>query len=90
LVALSSAESELYALVKCVAEILGVKSALQDWGVAMAATVKSDASAALGIIPRQGKVRYDILIAHISTYNKLMWRKSSDLQQCLGLTTQQT
>ena len=60
LVALSSAESELYALIKCTSEVLGVKSALADWGVNMAAVIKSDASAALGIIQRQGlgKVRH--------------------------------
>ena len=60
LVALSSAESELYALVKCTAEVLGVRSALKDWGRRVGGSVKSDASAALGIIQRQGlgKVRH--------------------------------
>jgi hypothetical protein len=60
LVALSSAESELYALIKCVSELLGVKSAVQDWGVQVGGAIKSDASAALGIIQRQGlgKVRH--------------------------------
>ena len=33
IVALSSAESELYGLVKCVSETLGVKSALFDFGI---------------------------------------------------------
>ena len=60
LVALSSAESELYALIKCTSEILGIKSAMQDWGIQVSGVVKSDASAALGIIQRQGlgKVRH--------------------------------
>ena len=59
-IAVSSAESELYALVKTVAELLGIKSALADWGFNTAGCIKSDASAALGIIQRQGlgKVRH--------------------------------
>ena len=32
LIALSSAESEPCAFVKCVSELLGVRSALKDWG----------------------------------------------------------
>jgi hypothetical protein len=60
LVALSSAESELYALIKCTSEVLGLKSALADWGISTSGVIKSDASAALGIIQRQGlgKVRH--------------------------------
>ena len=60
LVALSSAESELYALIKCTSEMLGLKSAFADWGINTCAIIKSDASAALGIIQRQGlgKVRH--------------------------------
>ena len=59
-VALSSAESEFYALIKCTSEIFGIKSAMQDWGIQVDGVVKSDASAALGIIQRQGlgKVRH--------------------------------
>ena len=60
LIALSSAESELYALVKCVSELLGIRSALKDWGSNVGGVVETDASAALGIIQRQGlgKVRH--------------------------------
>jgi hypothetical protein len=53
-VALSSAESEFYGLVKCVVEVLGIKSAIERWGVEIKGVIKSDASAALGIIQRQG------------------------------------
>jgi hypothetical protein len=53
-VALSSAESELYGLVKCVAEVLRIKSAMERWGIEIKGVIKSDASAALGIIQRQG------------------------------------
>ena len=72
LIALSSAESELYALLKCTAEVLGVKSAMQDWGVRTGALRKSDASAALGIIQRQGlgKVRHiDCFYLYIQQVN---------------------
>ena len=54
LVALSSAESELYALVKASAEALGIKTTLKDMNKEIGILVYSDASAALGIIQRQG------------------------------------
>ena len=54
LVALSSAESELYAIVKASSEALGLRSILQDMGKEFANVILSDASAALGIIQRQG------------------------------------
>jgi hypothetical protein len=53
-VALSSAESELYAIVKASAEILGAKSIFNDLGLNFSSVIYSDASAALGIIQRQG------------------------------------
>lgn len=54
LVALSSGESELYAALKASAETLGVMSMLTDFGVTMTGEVWGDASAALGIINRNG------------------------------------
>ena len=54
LVALSSAESELYAVVKTSSEVLGFKSIVQDMDKVFGALVFSDASAALGVIQRQG------------------------------------
>ena len=54
LVALSSAESELYALVKASAESLGLKSTLHDMDKNLGVLIYSDASAALGVIQRQG------------------------------------
>ena len=53
-VALSSAESELYGIVKASAEILGLKSLFLDIGLKFSSIIYSDASAALGIIQRQG------------------------------------
>ena len=53
-VALSSAEAELYALVKGSSQGLGMISLLNDLGVAVSAKVHTDASAAIGIVSRQG------------------------------------
>ena len=46
LIALSSAESELSASVKCVSELLGIRSAFKDWRSNVGGVVKTDASAA--------------------------------------------
>jgi hypothetical protein len=54
LVALSSAESELYAIVKASSEVLGFQSTIRDLGHKIGTIILSDASAALGIIQRQG------------------------------------
>ena len=53
-VALSSAEAELYALTKGASQVLGLMSLLQDFGIAVSATVHTDASAAIGIVRRAG------------------------------------
>ena len=60
LVALSSAESELYATIKSAAEALGIMSILKDLGMEFNAKVFADASASLGITARKGlgKVRH--------------------------------
>ena len=59
-VALSSGESELYAMVKTSAELLGILSMLRDWGVSLKGHVLGDAAACLGVIQRQGlgKIRH--------------------------------
>ena len=54
LVSLSSAEAELYAAIKACSETLGFLPLLQDYQVHAVGKVMSDASAALGIIKRQG------------------------------------
>ena len=54
LVALSSAEAELYAIVKTSSELLGLRSIIQSLGKTFGALIYSDASAALGVIQRQG------------------------------------
>ena len=53
-VTMSSAEAELVALVKCSAELLGVRSMLRDLGVETSGVVYADSSAALAIAKRKG------------------------------------
>ncbi len=59
-VALSSGEAELYSLVKGAAQTLGLISLARDFGIQLEGRVHTDASAALGIVSRQGlgKVRH--------------------------------
>ena len=59
-VAKSSAESELYGIVKASCEGLGVATLLRDLGKTMKVRVHVDASAAIGIVERKGinKVRH--------------------------------
>ena len=59
-IALSSAEAELYGMVKASAESLGIVSLMKDVGRNIKSCILGDASAALGIIARKGlgKVRH--------------------------------
>lgn len=54
IIALSTAEAELYALIKCACQCIGIISLAADFGVELKATVMTDASAALGISQRRG------------------------------------
>ena len=58
MVALSSAESELYGLIKAIADGLGPQSILKDLEVKCKVMIKGDASAALGIIGRRGLEKF--------------------------------
>ena len=51
---MSSAEAELFAMVKCAAELLGVRSMLRDFGVESEGVIYADSSAALAIAKRKG------------------------------------
>ena len=66
-IALSSAEAELFALVKGASQALGMMALGKDLGVDMQVTLHTDSSAALSIIQRQGigKMR------HVST--QFLW-----------------
>ena len=54
LTAMSSAEAELYAAILGGQQVLGLKSLLQDLGLRAEINLEVDASAAIGIINRQG------------------------------------
>ena len=53
-IALSSGESELYAMIKASAESLGMLSMLKDFGWHVSGEIWGDASAAIGIVNRSG------------------------------------
>ena len=53
-VTMSSAEAELIALVKCTAELLGMRSLMRDWGTDSRGLVYADSTAALAIAKRKG------------------------------------
>ena len=55
IVALSSAEAELNAIVKSAAEILGVMNLMKECGCEVTGKIFTDSSAARGIVQRQGK-----------------------------------
>merc|ERR1711884_390090 len=52
--ALSAGEAELAAIVKSTSEGLGMAAIMQEFGIPVDLTVKSDAVAAIGIVKRQG------------------------------------
>ena len=70
LIALSSGEAELYAMVKASAEGLGLQSLLNDIGYKVRVRVKADASAALGVVERKGLGR----LRHVHT--NFLWVQS--------------
>ena len=59
-VTMSSAEAELIAIAKCTAELLGVKSIMNDWGYESSVVVYADPSAALVVAKGNcaGKLRH--------------------------------
>ena len=60
--ALSTGEAELAAVVRGSTESLGIQALLQEWGFVINITIRSDATAAIGIVARQGLGR----IRHLS------------------------
>ena len=92
-VALSSAESELYACIKASCEGLGMISMMKDYGITMRGEVRSDASAALGIIARNGlgKLRHldtsYLWIQEISAEKKLVFDKVDGKENIADMMT---
>ena len=73
-VTMSSAEAELIALVKCFAELLGIRSMLRDWGMTASGIIYADSSAALAIANRKGagKLRHIHVSSLCSRKNRTM------------------
>ena len=83
-VTMSSAEAELVALVKCTAELLGVRSMMRDWGQESNRVVYADSSAALAVAKRKGAGK----LRHINVSS--LWiqerqdREDLELRKVLG------
>ena len=78
-VALSSAEAELYGIIKTASETLGIMSILWDWQIPMSADLLADASAALGIIGRSGLGK----LRHIDT--SYLWLQQESIKEKIRL-----
>ena len=92
-VALSSAESELYACIKASSEGLGIMSMLADFGIESKGEIWSDASAALGIIARNGlgKMRHldtsYLWVQEVSAMKRLRYEKVDGKKNAADLMT---
>ena len=75
IVALSSAEAELNAIVKCTAEILGVMNLMKECGCEVTGKIFTDSSAARGIVQRQGAGRVKHLECRQLWVQEVMSRK---------------
>ena len=78
-IALSSAEAELYAIIKTASESLGIMSILWDWSIPMEGDLMADASAALGIIGRSGLGK----LRHIDT--SYLWLQQESVKKKLKM-----
>ena len=78
-IALSSGESEFYALVAAASESLGIVAMTEDYGDKLDGYLYADASAAIGIAGREGLGR----IRHLDT--QALWLQQALRQKRLGL-----
>ena len=84
-VALSSAEAELYALVKAATQAIGIMSMASDFAMPAQATVHTDSSSALSICHRRGlggKTRH-IRVRHLWVQDAVA-KKEFKLKKVLG------
>ena len=79
MIALSSAEAELYGIIKTSSETLGIMSILIDWNMSYKADIMADASAALGIIGRTGLGK----LRHIDT--SYLWLQQESIKRKLRM-----
>jgi hypothetical protein len=92
-VALSTGEAELGAIVKSSTEALGLKSLLTDFGIWVNTAVKSDASAAIGMVKREGlgKVRHlavaDLWIQQRRATGEILYEKTAGLTNPADMMT---
>jgi hypothetical protein len=92
-IALSTGEAELGAVVKSSTEGLGLKSLLSDFGIWIALAVKSDASAAIGMVKREGlgKVRHlavaDLWIQQRRATGEIQYEKTDGLTNPADMMT---
>ena len=83
-VTLSSAEAELIALVKCSAELLGIRSMLKDFGMDSSGVVSADSSAALAITKRKGAGKLRHININCLWIQKRVEEKQLELRKVLG------
>ena len=83
-VTLSSAEAELYAMVKCTAELIGIKSVMADWGRDKRGTLYADSSAALGIAKRKGAGKLRHINMNTLWVQEVQDREGVTYQKVLG------
>ena len=80
-IALSTGEAELMAVVRGTTEILGLRALLYDLGLSFLCRVKSDATAAIGMVGRMGlgKVRHlavsDLWVQHFARKGVVAYEK---------------
>ena len=77
-VTMSSAEAELIALVKCTAELLGMRSVMRDWGTDSRGLVYADSTAALAIANRKGAGK----LRHINVSSLWLQEKQDRSPRC--------
>ena len=93
LVALSSAEAELYGCVKATAEAIGLTSLFRDLGSEIKASVMTDASATLSMIKKKGlgKARHIqtnyLWIQDVNSRNELGFSKVPGADNCSDVLT---
>ena len=83
-VARSSAESELYGIVRGTSEGLGTAALMQDMGAEVKVRLHTDANAAKGIIERKGLSKVRHLDVDVLWIQEMLARKLAPLQKILG------
>ena len=85
-VTLSSVEAELIALLKCSAELLGIRSMLKDFGVDSSGVVYADSSAALATGKRKGAGKLRHINSSCLWIRERVEEKQLELRKVLGTT----